>query len=300
MLYEKGYKFPKDIVEKRTSTRRKNGWFKNLNEFKKKISENTASRRIEVREKMSKAKKGKNYDIRYGPKKAQEVRNNISKSLKNHPHYKNGKSMAKMLEFNRSKNGRTYEEIYGKEKAQQIKQKMSESKIGPKNNRYGIKLSNEVKKKMQLNNLGKKRSEEARKHISLAHIGSIPWNKELPPDQQPNWQGGKSFEPYTLDFNDEFKELIRKRDGHICQLCEITQADSERKLAVHHIDYNKLNSFQQNCTSLCIKCHILTNYNRDEWKTFFQSLLKRKYGYEYTPDQKIVLDFNKPIEVLSS
>ncbi len=112
----------------------------------------------------------------------------------------------------------------------------------------------------------------------------------------PNWKNDKSFEPYTPDFNDQFKEAIRKRDGHTCQLCEITQEESGRKLSIHHIDYNKLNSFQQNCISLCVKCHIMTNYNRDEWKTFFQSLLKKKYGYGYTEDQKIILDFTTEVQ----
>ncbi|MFH1547410.1 MAG: hypothetical protein ABIC57_02900, partial [bacterium] len=34
-----------------------------------------------------------------------------------------------------------------------------------------------------------------------------------------NWQGGKSFELYGVEFDDELKEKIRERDGHVCILC---------------------------------------------------------------------------------
>lgn len=103
------------------------------------------------------------------------------------------------------------------------------------------------------------------------------------------------FEPYTPDFNNIFKEKIRERDNYACQVCNIYEEDAKKLhkmgLIVHHIDYNKLNSFPQNCVSLCVKCHAVTNYNRNHWKTFFQSILKERFGYEYTPDQKIILDF---------
>ena len=42
--------------------------------------------------------------------------------------------------------------------------------------------------------------------------------------------------------------------------------------------------------SLCNRCHGLTNYNREHWKTFFQDLLAEKYSYEYTADKKIIID----------
>lgn len=109
-----------------------------------------------------------------------------------------------------------------------------------------------------------------------------------------NW---KSFEPYSIDFNHRFKELIKQRDGLHCQLCNIFDENAKKLykygLMIHHIDYDKKNSFPQNCISLCVKCHGLTNYNRNHWKTFFQALLKEKYKYEYTLDQKIILDYTR-------
>ena len=109
------------------------------------------------------------------------------------------------------------------------------------------------------------------------------------------WRGGTSFEPYTLDFNNYFKKSIKKRDGYSCQICHLFEEDAKKlynnPLMVHHIDYNKLNSFPQNCISLCVSCHTKTNTNRESWTVFFQDLLKRLYNYQYTEDQKIILDF---------
>lgn len=110
-------------------------------------------------------------------------------------------------------------------------------------------------------------------------------------ENHPNWKGGLSFEPYSLDFNKQFKETIRERDNHCCIKCNKPQEELNYKLHIHHIDYDKKNSFPQNCASLCRNCHIETNFNREAWKAFFQSLLKKRYGYEYTINQNIILDF---------
>ena len=142
---------------------------------------------------------------------------------------------------------------------------------------------------------------EARKKMSetrkrLYQEGKITvWNKELPPDHQPNWQGGISNKPYTYDFSKKFKEAIKQRDNHCCKLCNIFEEDHlklyGKKLCTHHADYIKVNTFPQNCITLCIRCNSIVNFNRQHWTAFFQSLLKEQYGYEYTQDQKMVLDF---------
>lgn len=108
-----------------------------------------------------------------------------------------------------------------------------------------------------------------------------------------NWNGGSSFEPYGLDFNEKFKESIRARDNYCCVLCNKSQEELGQKLSVHHVDYDKKLTLPQNAVSLCRPNHTLTNNNRSAWKTFFQALLKERYGYEYTKEQKIVLDFTK-------
>ncbi len=128
---------------------------------------------------------------------------------------------------------------------------------------------------------GEEKSFLLRKQIS-ATLQGININK---------WTRFTGFDPYTLDFNEQFKENVRERDDRCCVLCIKTEEENDKKLDIHHIDYNKLNSFVQNCVSLCKNCHPKTLINRKQWKLFFQSLLKERYNYEYTEDQKMILDF---------
>ena len=65
------------------------------------------------------------------------------------------------------------------------------------------------------------------------------------------------------------KEQIRERDNHICRMCGKKQENCRRKLDVHHIDYNKKNCESDNLITLCAKCHMKTNINRDFWETVF-------------------------------
>src|SRR4030067_2613787 len=62
---------------------------------------------------------------------------------------------------------------------------------------------------------GRNHSKEAREKISKAFKREKHWN----------WQGGKSFEPYNLEFNKDLKEVIRNRDMRKCQLCGRTELE---------------------------------------------------------------------------
>ena len=85
----------------------------------------------------------------------------------------------------------------------------------------------------------------------------------------PNWQGGKSFEPYPPIFNQQLKDKIRVRDNFICQKCGVPELECCRRLDIHHIDYNKKNSKEKNLISLCKSCHIKVSYKRDYWQKHF-------------------------------
>lgn len=87
----------------------------------------------------------------------------------------------------------------------------------------------------------------------------------------PNFLGGKSFEPYPLGWNKTFKEQIRYRDGYECQICRVPEVELIRKLDVHHIDYDKKNIDPSNLISLCIPCHIKTNGSREHWKQLLKT-----------------------------
>jgi len=116
-------------------------------------------------------------------------------------------------------------------------------------------------------------TEETRKKMSETRKGIFAGKKN------PNWRGGLSFEPYTVEFNRQLKELIRQRDGYKCQLCGMPEIENIRKLSIHHIDYVKRNCLPDNLTALCGSCNSKVNINRNFWKDYF-ILKRRKYVEE--------------------
>ncbi len=84
-----------------------------------------------------------------------------------------------------------------------------------------------------------------------------------------NWRGGKSFEPYPIGWTRTFKEQIRRRDNYTCQICEVPEAECEKRHHVHHIDYDKKNIKPENLITLCNSCHTKTNFHRNCWEKYF-------------------------------
>lgn len=149
-------------------------------------------------------------------------------------------------------------------------------------------------------NKGKKWSIITRRRISDAVKGRIPWNKGISRTDEekekisanhadvsgtknpnfgrgeriegknnPNWHGGIAFFPYTEEFKPRIKRCIRERDQYQCILCKKEESSLNRKLEIHHIDYDKKNCSEKNLVSLCRSCHGKTNYKRDYWRLFF-------------------------------
>lgn len=92
----------------------------------------------------------------------------------------------------------------------------------------------------------------------------------------PAYVDGNSYLPYTEDFTRQLKREIRERDNHECQLCDIIEEVLNQLLDVHHIDYNKENCSKQNLISLCRKCNIKVNLNRDFWFAYFTYIMEQK------------------------
>ncbi len=90
-----------------------------------------------------------------------------------------------------------------------------------------------------------------------------------------NWRGGVSFEPYCEKFNKALKERIRERDNRTCQLCNRTETENGKKLAVHHIHYDKENC-EPDLISLCKQCSSLVNFNRDYYEALFIERLRAR------------------------
>jgi hypothetical protein len=161
----------------------------------------------------------------------------------------------------------------------------------------GIKRSEETRAKMSKAQKGRIFSEESKKNMSEAHIGKYigsdhPGWKGGPIEYickncgnvfvrqrsphiyqfcsksckskyykgilSSNWQGGKSFEPYCYLFNNELKEEIRNRDNRVCQLCDKGEILNGKRLAVHHIDGDKMQGCKGkkwHLVSLCNSCN---------------------------------------------
>jgi len=159
---------------------------------------------------------------------------------------------------------------------------------GTSETKRGTTLSPEVKKRMSeakkkwctehpLYQLGKSNSFYGRKHSpeTIEEMKS-KLSDLLSGENNPQWRGGVSYEPYTRGFTKKLRHKIRKRDGYICQLCEATQESVGYKLCVHHIDYDKANHSPNNLISLCRSCHGKTHHNREYWSESLGRIVMRE------------------------
>jgi 5-methylcytosine-specific restriction endonuclease McrA len=147
----------------------------------------------------------------------------------------------------------------GRRHSEESKKRMSEMRKGKKH----PPMSEESKRKISLANKGKKKppfTEEHRRKLSESRTG----------EKSSTWLGGKSFEPYSVDWTRTFKISIRERDKYTCYICKEKQCDET--FSVHHIDYNKKNCNPSNLITLCRSCHTKTNLRRDYWIEYFKAL----------------------------
>lgn len=227
-------------------------------EVKNKISiANTGKKRSEkTKKKISELKKGKITWMK-GKKHTKETLKKMSESHKGKVTWIKGKHHSNETKdkISLKKKGINISEEHkrkisashkGKKMSEESKKKMSIAKrIRP--------VSNETKLKLSNINKGKHLSEKTKKKISIAFRGY----------KHPLWLGGISKLPYSFDWNEELKMLIRKRDNFTCRLCGIPAG------IVHHIDYDKMNSNPNNLITLCESCHPKTNKDRKRWFWFF-------------------------------
>lgn len=133
---------------------------------------------------------------------------------------------------------------------------------------YNKKISVQTRQKMSESHEGQSLEQNHKLNCQCAYCKAK--RGEYKGDKNPSWQGGKSFEPYSLGWTKTFKEQIRYRDGYKCQLCRVPEIEYYRKLDVHHIDYDKQNLKLNNLITLCQNCHMKTNGNREYWQKYFE------------------------------
>jgi hypothetical protein len=99
------------------------------------------------------------------------------------------------------------------------------------------------------------------------------------------WYGNVKYEEdglYCERFDEPFKERVRAYWGYKCFECDAPQ--NGRKLAVHHVHYDKkmcCNGSPRDVVPLCWDCHMASNNHRDYWEDHFTQLL-----YLYHPNGK--------------
>jgi len=176
----------------------------------------------------------------------------------------------------------------GQKRTEKTRQKMSNASKGKKKTKEhsknmskalkGKKISEEERQKRIIRGAsvgkknpmyGKKQAEISRQKISKTRIERGVAKGE----NNSQWQNGKSFEPYGLEFNKEFKQTIYERDSYTCQCPDCGHKTD--LLDAHHIDYNKKNNNPENLITLCRSCHMKTNpkNNRVYWIEFYQNIM---------------------------
>lgn len=166
--------------------------------------------------------------------------------------------------------------------SQEWKGNLSKAKSGSKNPFFGKSHSQKTKDKISKSRIGKYIGENnpmfGKKRPDLTErlkqrIGEKNPNFGKRGKETSQWRGGISFEPYTVEFNKQLKELIRQRDGYKCQRCRCPEIEEKKKLSIHHIDYDKKNCLPPNLISLCRRCNAIVNTNRKKWTKYFQKKL---------------------------
>lgn len=144
---------------------------------------------------------------------------------------------------------------------------------------YSIKKRKRLFQKGNKSNLGKhwkikdtsKMHKWPKGHQDFNLIRTEEWKQQkrerMSGSKNPMWIDGRTKEnnPRPPAWTRELRQSIRQRDQFVCEVCEYYPA-----LFVHHIDYDKLNCEPENLITLCLKCHMKTNHNREYWIKYFK------------------------------
>lgn len=183
----------------------------------------------------------------------------------------------------------------GKHHTLEAKRKMSQANLdNPRRYWLGKHLYKETREKISNKLKGNSPSEEIRKKVSYALKNlsnrlevNEKLRKSFTGNKNPQWIDGRSYEPYSLDFNNVLRNKIKKRDNYCCQLCGTEIKESRRIkinpnkiwLLVHHINHSKKNNNISNLITLCNHCHARIHINNELplftnfWINFFNNII---------------------------
>lgn len=201
----------------------------------------------------------------------------------------------------------------GKPKTEEHKRKLSEARKGmklPKEStvsiskrnieRYkdpqarekmsiAVKLSREnnpeIKNKVSIQS--KKRWEDPNFRTKLSAIQMKAWDNESRIMRRVElniggfWYGNVRYydgPQYCELWNENLRERCRAYFNYTCVECGTPQ--NGRKLAVHHVHYNKkscCDGSPRDLVAICTDCHGATNHNREYWEKHFTEMLHNYY-----------------------
>lgn len=109
-------------------------------------------------------------------------------------------------------------------------------------------------------------------------------------ENNPSWSGGLSRMPYPYNWASISKSII-ERDGAICMNPNCGSTD--KRMTVHHIDYDKMNCDPLNLIAVCETCNSVANFGRQQWYEYYMDVQKKR-GIssidEAIPKAKIIKD----------
>lgn len=182
------------------------------------------------------------------PAKRQEVKDSISKSLK---------------------------EFYKTEKGDLLRKKIKEVNTGrPKTKEELIKISNTIKGKTK---------EEMGHNIKICSCRSCRARRGELIDVEFFKKYGtlKSRYPYAITFNKQFKNKIRKLYDNKCVVTGITNDEHIQKygcqLHVHHWMYNKDETNPFYFVPVARKINAMSNFNKSQWIDMFNDMAEDRF-----------------------
>jgi transposase len=132
--------------------------------------------------------------------------------------------------------------------------------------KYGIPL-----RTLRESHLGYQPSRITRQRMSISQKERLRQHPEAIKrgSENPLYINGNGNLPYPEAFNKELKKQIRLRDGFRCQLCGTSI--KEKRLHIHHINYDIHDNRKRNLISLCSTHHNRANYSREKWQLAFDT-----------------------------
>lgn len=248
----------------------------------------------EHNEAIGRANRGRKYNI--DPEIEKERRKKISKAFKGR----------KQTQENKDRISETLKKKYAEDEKYAEKMRLGREKAKKKRDEYWKEPKNREEHKKRMRESGLKRRG---KHSSWCkgitkydHLALMERSNKMKEffangGKPHNWNGGSSLDPYSNEFDNGLKTVIRRRDNFRCCFCGAEK--NNRALSVHHIDYDKNNFEFVNLITLCDSCHGKTNSNpRSPWIFICRYIVKEPRSYLIQSFKNSLVDVPKFNEII--